>query len=258
MPLHLQQTIPILRILDVPKAREFYLDYLGFNIDWEHRFGDNFPLYMQVSREGILLHLSEHYGDSLPGAAVFVRVTGLREFHAELAAKDYRYYKPGIEATGHRSLCVNLLDPFGNKLRLEESLPEQTHAPLSPNVQLVQSLYAAFLRRDIPFVLDRIAPDFEILQSPQLPWGGHYHGPQGLQQFFTNLATHLINAALPIDRYLDAGDHVVALGHTQGTVKATQKPFDVPLAHVWHIQNGKAARFTPYIDNPTMLATMRP
>ena len=32
------QTIPVLRSFDVPKAREFYLDYLGFGTDWEHRF----------------------------------------------------------------------------------------------------------------------------------------------------------------------------------------------------------------------------
>ena len=42
------QTIPILRIFDVGKAREFYLGFLGFTVDWEHRFDDRAPLYMQV------------------------------------------------------------------------------------------------------------------------------------------------------------------------------------------------------------------
>jgi catechol 2,3-dioxygenase-like lactoylglutathione lyase family enzyme len=51
--------IPILRIFSVEKAREFYLDYLGFHLDWEHRFDDNAPLYMQVSRAGLILHLCE-------------------------------------------------------------------------------------------------------------------------------------------------------------------------------------------------------
>ena len=37
------QVIPILRIFSVEKAREFYLGFLGFAWDWEHRFGDNFP-----------------------------------------------------------------------------------------------------------------------------------------------------------------------------------------------------------------------
>ncbi len=42
--------IPILRSFDEGKLRAFYLDYLGFVIDWEHRFGPDMPLYLQVSR----------------------------------------------------------------------------------------------------------------------------------------------------------------------------------------------------------------
>ena len=60
------QTAPILRIFDESKAKEFYLGFLGFQLDFEHRFGDNFPLYMQVSRAGLVLHLSEHHGDASP------------------------------------------------------------------------------------------------------------------------------------------------------------------------------------------------
>jgi len=58
------RSIPILRIFDEAKAREFYVDFLGFTVDWEHRFNDDAPLYMQVSRDGCVLHLSEHYGDA--------------------------------------------------------------------------------------------------------------------------------------------------------------------------------------------------
>ena len=61
-------TIPILRILDDAKAREFCGDFLGFTIDWEHRFEAGTPLYMQVSKDQCVLHLSEHYGDGTPGA----------------------------------------------------------------------------------------------------------------------------------------------------------------------------------------------
>ena len=33
--MHLQAAIPILRIFSVEKARDFYLDFLGFTWDWE-------------------------------------------------------------------------------------------------------------------------------------------------------------------------------------------------------------------------------
>src|SRR5262249_37301718 len=50
MPLQMLQTIPLLRIFSVEKAREFYVGFLGFGIDWEHRFDETAPMYMQVSR----------------------------------------------------------------------------------------------------------------------------------------------------------------------------------------------------------------
>ena len=36
--------IPVLRIFDVAKAREFYGEFLGFAIDWEHTFDDHSPV----------------------------------------------------------------------------------------------------------------------------------------------------------------------------------------------------------------------
>lgn len=86
----LQMGIPILRIFDETKAKEFYLDFLGFHMDWDHRFGPNMPLYMQVSRSGLQLHLSEHHGDASPGSTVFVWMQGIDALHAELCAIPIR------------------------------------------------------------------------------------------------------------------------------------------------------------------------
>jgi len=76
MSMRALQVIPILRIFSIEKAREFYLDYAGFHLDWEHRFDATAPLYMQVSRDGLVLHLSEHYGDGSPGTRFQVTYEG--------------------------------------------------------------------------------------------------------------------------------------------------------------------------------------
>jgi catechol 2,3-dioxygenase-like lactoylglutathione lyase family enzyme len=115
-----EQTIPVLRIFDEAKAQEFYVEYLGFRIDWEHRFEPGLPLYMQISRDGLTLHLSEHYGDGSPGAVVFVRMKGIDALHAELAVKQYKYLRPGIEREPWAARSLQLIDPFGNRLRLTE------------------------------------------------------------------------------------------------------------------------------------------
>lgn len=114
------QTAPILRIFDVLKAREFYVDFLGLQVDWEHRFGENFPLYLQVSRAGLVLHLSEHHGDACPGANTFVTMTGIDDLQRELAARDYPYLKPEIE-TLDWGRVMTVTDPFGNRIRFCES-----------------------------------------------------------------------------------------------------------------------------------------
>ena len=115
------KVIPVLRIFDFNKTVEFYINWLGFTVDWEHRFGENFPLYLQVSKEDIVLHLTEHHGDCSPGAKVFIECQNLRELHKELIAKDYRYNKPGLEQAPWNAICMEVTDPFGNKLLFSES-----------------------------------------------------------------------------------------------------------------------------------------
>jgi uncharacterized glyoxalase superfamily protein PhnB len=115
-------TIPILRIFSVAKAKAFYVDFLGFQVDWDHRFDEVTPVYMQVSRAGLVLHLSEHHGDCCPGSTVFVRMKGLDDFHREITAKNYGFLRPGVEQTFYGARCMEVIDPFGNRIRFNEDL----------------------------------------------------------------------------------------------------------------------------------------
>ena len=116
---------PILRMFDIAKAREFYLDFLGFEARFEHRFDDNAPLYMGIARDGCELHLSEHHGDGSPGAHIRIEVAEIATFHRELTAKKYRYAGPGLEETPWRTREVTVGDPFGNRLTFYEDMPER-------------------------------------------------------------------------------------------------------------------------------------
>ncbi|MCW2397912.1 glyoxalase superfamily protein [Sphingobium sp. B2D3C] len=114
------QAIPIVRIFDVAAAYAFYCDYLGFSVDWEHRFAPSAPLYAQVSREGLRLHLSEHSGDATPGGNMVVAVRGLVDFLKELEGRPYRNLSPAIEDDGERQ-TLEVIDPFNNHIRFMES-----------------------------------------------------------------------------------------------------------------------------------------
>lgn len=117
MSVNFESVTPIIRIFDVAKADEFYLGFLGFQIDWDHRFDDNAPLYRAISRGGLILHLSEHHGDGSSGMHVRISTNGVNKLHEELIAKKYRYMRPGIE-DGHSpgTKEVTVIDPFGNHL----------------------------------------------------------------------------------------------------------------------------------------------
>ena len=113
----LGEVTPVLRIFDEVKAREFYLDFLDFELIFEHRFGDNFPIYMGIKRGDCHIHLSEHHGDATPGARLRIKCDDVNEFCRSLQSKDYKYAKPGGgEKTPWNSFEITLADSFGNKL----------------------------------------------------------------------------------------------------------------------------------------------
>ncbi|WP_018627983.1 glyoxalase superfamily protein [Niabella aurantiaca] len=119
-----EKIIPVLRIFDYYKAIEFYVNWLGFAIVWEHRFEENTPVYMEIEKEGITLHLSEHHGDGTPGTHVFIWCKGLKAYHGVLTGKQYKYNRPGLEKTFYGAWSVTVNDPFNNRISFNEKIPE--------------------------------------------------------------------------------------------------------------------------------------
>jgi len=114
------QSIPIIRIFDEAKAKEFYLHFLGMKLDWEHRFEEGYPIYMQVSRDNLVFHLSEHSGDCTPGSKVFVNTTDFEKLHEEITSREYKYNHPRITTAPWGSRIFELTDPFSNKVLFNE------------------------------------------------------------------------------------------------------------------------------------------
>ena len=109
---------PILRILDEAKAKEFYVAFLGFKIDWEHRAEG--PLYMQVSLGSVCCTCQSTTATVRPGAAVKLHTDRIEEYVEELVAKDYppgvAEQDPGVCEQPWGSRDMLLVDPFGNRL----------------------------------------------------------------------------------------------------------------------------------------------
>ncbi|MGB3443817.1 MAG: glyoxalase superfamily protein [Actinophytocola sp.] len=109
--------VPILRIFDEAMAREFYVDYLGCTVEWEHRFEPGMPLYTRIRRDQLVIDLSEHHGDGTPGSAVWVPVTDVHALHGELSAKNHPRQRPGVDEHAPGGPTLTIIDPFANVIR---------------------------------------------------------------------------------------------------------------------------------------------
>ncbi len=115
-----RSSIPVLRMFDEAKAKDFYLDYLGFAVDWEHRFGPSpdSPLYMQIRQGAAIIHLNGHANEDAPVSEVRIPVQGLEDYCEHLRAKESDYPKPSVVDPRYegRKTDMNVFDPFQNYL----------------------------------------------------------------------------------------------------------------------------------------------
>ena len=114
--------VPVLRVMSVAQALPFYLDFLGFTLDWEHRFEPGMPLYAQVSRSAAVLHLSEHHGDGSPNGVVWIPVRDVSALRKELLAHPTAPVRPGIDPDAPGGQTLQVIDPYGNILRFAQPI----------------------------------------------------------------------------------------------------------------------------------------
>jgi ketosteroid isomerase-like protein len=61
------------------------------------------------------------------------------------------------------------------------------------------------------------------------------------------------NFAVTPEEFIAAGDTVAVVVRYTGTGKDTGKQLDLPVAHVWDVDNGKIAKFRQFIDTAKFL-----
>lgn len=122
-------------------------------------------------------------------------------------------------------------------------------------LEVVQSAYDAFRRKDAAAIFALFAPDAVIRQTELVPWGGTFRGTQPIGHFFAKLLEN-IDSRVEFDRFVEAGESVVAVGRSRGTVRSNGREFDVDAIHVWTVRGGRVVRFEVYIDTPSMLRAL--
>lgn len=115
-----QTVTPQFRITNARRSTAFYVDGLGFEIDWEHRFEPGFPVFMQLTRADQTIFLTEHAGDCEVGGAAYFVVPDVDACYKDFLARGLTLIDPPEDTPwGTREMLV--MDPDGNRLRFANS-----------------------------------------------------------------------------------------------------------------------------------------
>ena len=147
------EVVPVFGIGSYDEAVAYYVDWLGFNLDWEWREAPGRPVIMAISRDGVSLMLNEHPRSS-SGSWLNLKVTDLGALAEEWNAR--RPDSVVVEVGPPYDIpTVSLRDPFGNRLDFEQ--------PVSPKEQDARRRRASLMR---DYIRQRLA-DGEACPTPE-------------------------------------------------------------------------------------------
>jgi ketosteroid isomerase-like protein len=114
----------------------------------------------------------------------------------------------------------------------------------SENVEIVRQAYEAFNRHDFETALEAAHPDVEWHQITQFPDRAVYRGRQDMRDRFWNqqLVEQFGDIAIEVDELVDAGDHVVMIGHVVGHGAESGLEFRLRVVNVLELRDGMVVR----------------
>jgi uncharacterized protein len=120
----------------------------------------------------------------------------------------------------------------------------------------IGSVYEAFNRGDIPYILSLVAPNAPWHQSKTLPWGGDYSGPEGAAEFFRKLNATMETVSFEPRENIEHGDEVFSFGTYTGRSRATGRAGTGNWMFRWRVQNGRIVSYMSYVDSAALLAAL--
>lgn len=128
---------------------------------------------------------------------------------------------------------------------------------MTQNRKVIEDLYRAFDRGDIPTVLSALAPGASWTEAEGFPYGGTYIGADDiLANVFMKLGTEWAGWKAVPRQTVAEGDTVVVIGEYSGTYNQTGRSFKAPFVHVWKMENGVVRSFVQHTDTAIVRAAM--
>ena len=116
------------------------------------------------------------------------------------------------------------------------------------NVAAAKRMYEARNRGDVAAVLAECDPDVEWHPHLSSLSGRPIQGHAGIREYMASLEESWRVFRHDPERFIDAGDKVVALLQTHARGRGSGAELDVPVAHVLSFRNGKCLGYVSYLD----------
>ena len=126
-----------------------------------------------------------------------------------------------------------------------------------PNpAEIIQSLYGAFGRGDMPAILDMLSADVQWIHhgSIGLPYLGRFVGKPAVAQWFGQVAALDGIEAFEPREFLVGDDHVTVLGWERTRALPAGRVFESDWVHVFNLRDGKIVRFVGAYDTAASAA----
>ena len=121
---------------------------------------------------------------------------------------------------------------------------------------LIQSVYDAFTRGDIPHILSLVASNATWRQEKTVPWGGDYRGPEGAAEFFRKLDATMETLSFQARENVEHGDEVFSFGSYTARSRATGRSASAEWMFRWRVQDGRIVSWQSYIDTAALVAAL--
>lgn len=118
------------------------------------------------------------------------------------------------------------------------------------NTDVLKQGYEAFGRGDLEGATENFAEDvrWENPEAPQLPNSGVIQGRDTVKQVFAELGDYWESFSIVPDEFIESGDTVVVLSHSEAKGKDTGKEVKLPWVHVWRFSDGKVTEVQALTD----------
>jgi ketosteroid isomerase-like protein len=122
--------------------------------------------------------------------------------------------------------------------------------PVSAAEDLVRRAYDAANRRDYETLATLMDPEFEMDFTDRVFNPGTYRGEAGLRQFMDEVDELWESMDMKVDRMLDRGDEVLAIGVLTLKGRGSGLALENPIAQRWWLRDGRLLRLyaTPDVE----------